>query len=127
MNIINLILNKNRNSNNTKAVPINGGNNYEDNNENDNESKIDLEALKNKIDKLKNQYINEAGTKDHENKTYGSYGKKIKKGKKMFNNSNPNFSNKKKKIDKDKKMNIFTPSGDQRNKITNNYYLDNQI
>jgi hypothetical protein len=127
MNIINLILNKNRNSNNTKAIPINGGNNYEDNNENDNESKIDLEALKNKIDKLKNQYINEAGTKDHENKTYGSYGKKIKKGKKMFNNSNPNFSNKKKKIDKDKKMNMFTPSGDQRNKITNNYYLDNQI
>ena len=128
MNIINLILNKNKSIKTSRKEEIindDDENNYEDNNDNeDGNNKIDLEALKNKIDKMKHRYIKETG-KRKKIKTYVSLKKKNKKGKKMYNNSNPNFSNKKAKTDKVKDLNIFTPSGEQRNKITSNFYLDN--
>ena len=128
MNIINLILNKNKSIKTSRKEEIindDDENNYEDNNDNeDGNNKIDLEALKNKIDKMKHRYIKETG-KRKKIKTYVSLKKKNKKGKRMYNNSNPNFSNKKAKTDKVKDLNIFTPSGEQRNKITSNFYLDN--
>ena len=57
--IINLILNKNKKAKSKKYYQnINDFDNSEDNKKNEDDDKIDLETLKNKIDKLKQKYLN---------------------------------------------------------------------
>ena len=105
----------------------NKSDNYEENQKEGN--KVDLEKLKNKIDKLKEQYLNENNTK--ENKT------KIKKNKEKKNTINnktfPSFMNLNEKsyrgtnieLNKDKNLshfNVFTPSGEERHRITKKKY-----
>ena len=132
INIINLILYKNKKpKNKTDEENINR---YDDNISEDRSegNKIDLETLKNKIDKLKQQYLNETSTKDYKNKVKISENNKRneRKRKKMNNKSNPHFKNKKNNH-KGKKvnnyLNPFTPSGEQRNRISKNDYIDNHI
>ena len=137
--IINLILNKNKKAKSKKYYQnINDFDNSEDNKKNEDDDKIDLETLKNKIDKLKQKYLNETTTKDYKNKIkiHDNHKTKEKKGKKLYNNSNPNFKNVKTRPDRDntnkgKKinnyLNVFTPNGEQRNRITRSNYLDNHI
>lgn len=122
------------NSNNIKYIKK-----IENNNKPKNENKIDIDQLKNKIDKLKNQYINESI-----NKEYKINRENIKKKKfKMKNKLNSNVSNNKsaKNIHNIKKnkysdnsnitdifneyknnkynhfYNAFTPNGNKRNKM----------
>ena len=45
----------------------------------------------------------------------------------MNNNSNPHFKNKKKSKKVNNYLNPFTPSGEQRNRISKNDYIDNHI
>ena len=137
--IINLILNKSKKAKSKKYYQnINDFGNSKDNKKNEDDDKIDLETLKNKIDKLKQQYLNETTTNDYKNKIkiHDNHKTKEKKGKKLYNNSNPNFKNMKTRPDRDnpnkgKKtnnyLNVFTPNGEQRNRITRSNYLDNHI
>ena len=129
INIINLILYKNKKpKNRTDDEDISE---YDDNYSEDRSegNKIDLETLKNKIDKLKQQYLNETSTKDYKNKVkIREHNKRNeRKRKKMNNNSNPHFKNKKKSKKVNNYLNPFTPSGEQRNRISKNDYIDNHI
>ena len=78
-NFINSILNKNNEDNIDNEDNYNG-NDKENNDNYKNDKKIDLEILKNKIDKLKEQYINENTKREYENEVdkYDNKDKKIK-------------------------------------------------
>ena len=126
-NIISLLLKNKKLSNNKEK--INNENNIIDNFEENNKerSKIDLEKLKNKIDKLKEQYLNENNTKENKFKIKN----KIKK-KKINTKTYPSFMNLGEQShrgtnieNKDRNINYFnafTPNGEERNKITRKKY-----
>ena len=127
-NIISLLL-KNKKLSNNKEI-INNENNKIDNFEEGNEerSKIDLEKLKNKIDKLKEQYLNENNTKENKFKIKNNKEKKKKIDTKTYpsfmnlgeqSNRGTNIENKDRNINY---FNAFTPNGEERNKITRKKY-----
>ena len=101
---------------------------YEANNKNGN--KVDLEKLKYKIEKLKEQYLNETNKKEYDNK-FKIRSNKEKNKKNILHHTNQNLKNIKIKSDrgssidmnkdKDKKLdnycNVFTPNRKKINKI----------
>ena len=130
--IINLIFSNKRVKNNNEVNNDNQNNenidSYEANNKNGN--KVDLEKLKYKIEKLKEQYLNETNKKEYDNKfKIRSNNEKNKKN--ILHHTNQNLKNIKIKSDrgsridmnkdKDKKLdnycNVFTPNRKKINKI----------
>lgn len=81
-------------------------------------NKIDLEILKNKIDKLKQQYINETTSKEYQNKSdlYGNNNKNkkskgtLKQNKYSSSGGNKNMPNYKKDKNKNYYLNSLTPN-----------------
>ncbi len=117
MNKINLMIKKNKKlTNNNNDINSSENNNsdekYNDNDDNDNDedrknnNKIDLEALKNKIDKLKIQYLNETTTNNFNDN---------EKGKKMNN-----YNNYKSSVS-DRGGKIYTTNDKKVNKYLNVY------
>ena len=117
MNKINLMIKKNKKlTNNNNDINSSENNNsdekYNDDDDNDNDedkkndNKIDLEALKNKIDKLKIQYLNETTTNNFNDN---------EKGKKMNN-----YNNYKSSVS-DRGGKIYTTNDKKVNKYLNVY------
>ena len=84
----------------------------------DKNSKIDLEILKNKIDKLKQQYINETTTKEYQNKSdiYGNNNKNkkskgtLRQNKYSSSGGSKNIPNYKKEKNKNNYLNSLSPN-----------------
>lgn len=128
-NIISLL--KNKKLTNNKEIINNSESNKNDSYEESQKEgkKIDLEKLKNKIDKLKEQYLNENNAKENKTKV-----KSNKEKKKAINHqTSPDFMNLKEKsyrgtsieLKRDKNIshfNVFTPSGEERHRITKKKY-----
>ena len=118
--IISLIVNNkkdfNNNENNINDNQRSNNDRYEQNNKNG--DKIDLEQLKFKIDKLKQQYINETSKKEYDNRFKTNREKKKKnKNLKIRSDRTSNFG-----VNSDENLNNygnspFTPNGKRINKI----------
>ena len=117
--VINFIFNnKNEFNNNEENINDIQITNYDEKN-NKNGNKIDLEQLKYKINKLKQQYINETSKKEYDNSNLFKTNREKKKKNKNLKiksdrssnfgmNSDDNFTN---------YGNIFTPNGKRINKF----------
>jgi hypothetical protein len=122
-NFINSILNNANINEENEEYEIDGGEveykeDLGDKKDGNKNNKIDLEILKNKIDKLKQQYINETTTKEYQNKSdfYGNNKNKKSKGtlkqnKYSSSSGNKNIPNYKKEKNKNNYLNSLTPNG----------------
>ena len=123
-NFINSILNNANINEENEEYEIDGGEveykeDLGDKKDGNKNNKIDLEILKNKIDKLKQQYINETTTKEYQNKSdlYGNKYKNkkskgtLKQNKYSSSGGNKNIPNYKKEKNKNNYLNSLTPNG----------------
>ena len=120
-NFINSILNNANINEENEEYEIDGGEveyNEDLGDKKEKDNKIDLEILKNKIDKLKQQYINETTTKEYQNKNdlYGNNNKNkkskgtLKQNKYSSSGGNKNMPNYKKDKNKNNYLNSLSPN-----------------